>query len=90
MPTHPHNSAMTQFNISLPPSVEEYLHQKVTQGSYKNLEDYIYHLILEDQKRNSQEKIETMLIAGLDSGAPLSITEDWWEQKRAGLVEKMP
>ncbi|MEH2379916.1 MAG: type II toxin-antitoxin system ParD family antitoxin [Nostoc sp.] len=81
---------MTQFNISLPPAVEEYLHQQISQGDYKNLEDYIYHLILEDQKRNTQEKLETMLIDGLDSGAPIPITEEWWQQKRAELVKKLP
>lgn len=74
---------MTQINISLPPAVEEYLHQQITQKGYKNLEDYIYHLILEDQKHNTQEKLETMLIDGLDSGTPIPITEDWWQQKRA-------
>jgi len=81
---------MTQFNISLPPAVEEYLHQQISQGDYKNLEDYIYHLILEDQKRNTQEKLETMLVDGLDSGAPIPITEEWWQQKRAELVKKLP
>jgi len=81
---------MTQLNISLPPSVQEYLHQKITQGGYNNLEEYIYHLILEDQKRNTQENLETMLIAGLDSGTPINITEDWWEQKRGELVKKLP
>jgi len=81
---------MTQFNISLPPAVEEYLHQQISQGDYKNLEDYIYHLIVEDQKRNTQEKLETMLVDGLDSGAPIPITEEWWQQKRAELVKKLP
>jgi antitoxin ParD1/3/4 len=81
---------MTQFNISLPPAVEEYLHQQISQGDYKNLEDYIYHLILEDQKRNNREKLETMLVDGLDSGAPIPITEEWWQQKRAELVKKLP
>ncbi len=81
---------MTQFNIFLPPAVEEYLHQQISQGDYKNLEDYIYHLILEDQKRNTQEKLETMLVDGLDSGAPIPITEEWWQQKRAELVKKLP
>ncbi|UKO98372.1 hypothetical protein [Nostoc sp. UHCC 0870] len=53
---------MTQVNISLPPIVEEYLNQQITQLGYNNLEEYIYQLILEDQKRNNREKLETMLI----------------------------
>ena len=81
---------MTQFNISLPPAVEEYLQQKVIQEGYENPEQYIYHLILEDQKRESKEDLETMLLDGLESGEPIEVTEEWWEQKKAKLIKKMP
>lgn len=30
-----------------------------------------------------------MLIDGLDSGTPIPITEDWWQQKRAELEQRL-
>ena len=81
---------MTQLKISLPESLQQFIDQQVKQGGYSNTDEYIYHLILEEQKRNTQQQLEEMLIAGLDSGNPIEITDDWWENKRAELAKKLP
>ncbi len=81
---------MTQFQISLPESLHQFIHQQVTRGGYSNTEEYIYHLILEDQKHHAQQRLEEMLIAGLDSGNPIEITDDWWQNKRTELSQKLP
>lgn len=81
---------MTNLQISLPESLQQFIDQQVRDGSYNNTDEYIYHLILEDQKRNAKQQLEEMLIAGLDSGDPIEITDDWWENKRAELIQNLP
>ncbi|HEY9692164.1 MAG TPA: type II toxin-antitoxin system ParD family antitoxin [Oculatellaceae cyanobacterium] len=81
---------MTQLKISLPEYLQQFIDQQVKQGGYSNTDEYIYHLILEEQKRNTQQQLEEMLIAGLDSGNPIEITDDWWKNKRAELAKKLP
>jgi antitoxin ParD1/3/4 len=81
---------MTQLKISLPESLQQFIDQQVKQGGYSNTDEYIYHLILEEQKRNTQQQLEERLIAGLDSGNPIEITDDWWENKRLELAKKLP
>ncbi len=81
---------MTQLKISLPESLQQFIDQQVKQGGYNNTDEYIYQLILEDQKRNTQQQLEELLIAGLDSGNPIEVTEDWWENKRTELAKKLP
>ncbi len=82
---------MTTLNIHLSESLQEFIEQQVTQGGYSNTDEYIYHLILQEQKRAEQhKKLENMLIEGLDSGNPIQLTDDWWEKKRAELVKKPP
>jgi len=81
---------MTHLQISLPESLQQFIDQQVRQGSYTNTDEYIYHLILEDQKRHAKQQLEEMLIAGLDSGDPIEITNDWWENKRAELIQNLP
>ena len=81
---------MTPLQISLPESLQQFIDQQVREGSYNNTDEYIYHLILEDQKRNAKQQLEEMLIAGLDSGDPIEITDDWWENKRAELIQNLP
>ncbi|MGL4498923.1 MAG: type II toxin-antitoxin system ParD family antitoxin [Planktothrix sp.] len=81
---------MTPLQISLPESLQQFIDQQVREGSYNNTDEYIYHLILEDQKRNAKQQLEEMLITGLDSGNPIEITDDWWENKRAELIQNLP
>ncbi|MEG4817749.1 hypothetical protein [Microcoleus sp. K5-D4] len=53
-------------------------------GGYSNAAEYILHLIRQEQPRTA--RVESLLLAGLDSGNSLEITDDWWEQKRAYKV----
>ena len=50
--------------------------------------EYIHHLIQQDQKQAAQMNLEAMLLEGLDSGEPIEITNEWWENKRTELVER--
>lgn len=48
---------------------------------------YIRALIRDDQKRRKEEKLEALLLEGLNSGEPIGVTTEYWERKRAQLVE---
>jgi hypothetical protein len=39
---------------------------------------------------SSQEMLDAMLLAGLDSGEPIEVTEEWWEQQRIALQQRQP
>lgn len=51
--------------------------------------EYIRHMIRTPQEREEQKRLETLLIEGLDSGEPIEITEEWWENKRADLMQRL-
>ena len=44
--------------------------------------------MLADQKERAEERIERLLLEGLDSGEPIGITPEYWEQKRRQLLER--
>jgi antitoxin ParD1/3/4 len=79
---------MTTLNISLPDSMRNFIEGKVAQGGYSTVSEYIRQLVREDQKRASQERLEALLLEGLDSGSPIEAIEEWWKQKWAKLQEK--
>jgi uncharacterized protein YoaH (UPF0181 family) len=37
------------------------------------------------QKRNLEERIDTMLLEGLDSGQPITVTAQYWNEKKRQL-----
>lgn len=80
---------MTTLNISLPESMRAFIDEQIAKGGYSTASEYIHHLIWQEQKQAAQIKLEAMLLEGLDSGEPIEVTDEWWENKRAELVERL-
>ncbi|MBE9056720.1 type II toxin-antitoxin system ParD family antitoxin [Sphaerospermopsis sp. LEGE 08334] len=80
---------MTTVNISLPDSMRDFINEQVEKGGYSTTSEYIRHLIRQDLERVQQSRIEKLLLEGLDSGDAIEITDEWWEQKRFQLIERI-
>lgn len=80
--------AMTSLNISLPESLKEYVEVQVAAGGYSTPSEYLRELLRQDQKQRAEQKLEALLLEGLNSGDPIEITPEYWERKRTQLVER--
>ena len=80
---------MTTLNISLPDKMREFIDQQLETKGYSTASEYIRHLIRQEQEKEDQKRLETLLLEGLDSGAPIEITEEWWENKRKELIKRL-
>ncbi len=80
---------MSSINISLPESMKAFVEEQVTQGGYSSVSEYLQDLISQDQKHKTQEHIEGLLIAGLESGEVIEVNDEWWEQKRTHLINQI-
>lgn len=80
---------MKSMNISIPEKMRIYVEQQVTAGGYSTASEYIRELIRQDQKRKATEKLETLLLEGIQSGAATSMTEKDWEDIRRVVREKV-
>ncbi|WP_292707691.1 MULTISPECIES: type II toxin-antitoxin system ParD family antitoxin [unclassified Nostoc] len=63
-------------------SMKAFVEEQVTKGGYNSVSEYLQELIYQDKKRKEQEHLESLLIAGLESGEAIEVTDEWWEQKR--------
>lgn len=79
---------MASLNISLPQSLKEYVEVQVKSHGYSTPSEYVRSLIREDQKRQTEERLEALLLEGLDSGKLVEITPEYWERKRKKLLER--
>jgi antitoxin ParD1/3/4 len=76
------------LSISLSEQIQSFVEEQASVAGFNSVNDYINHLILRGRERVvQQERIESLLLEGLDSGEPIEATDDWWEQKRDRLVE---
>jgi antitoxin ParD1/3/4 len=83
------NGTMATMNISLPDPMREFIEERVTEKGYTTTSEYFRNLVCEDQKRKAQEKLEALLLEGLESGTPIEVTEEYVQRKRAELLARM-
>lgn len=57
----------TMDHVSIRSDVQPYLDATIAEGSYESADDYVSDLILQDARRKAREKLEAMLLEGLNS-----------------------
>lgn len=88
-------TAMSQFpvgllmlNLAIPDQVLPFIEEQATTAGFNTPSEYVYHLILREQERLAQqERVEALLIEGLESGELIEATDAWWSKKRAQLAQ---
>lgn len=77
------------MTISLPEPMREFVESEVSSGNYGSASELFRELVRERQKRKAQERLETLLLEGLESGQPIEVTQDYLEARRQALREKL-
>jgi antitoxin ParD1/3/4 len=79
---------MTSMNVSLPEELKAYIEQQ-TKSGYSTPSEYVRELIRGDQKRRAQERLDLLLLEGLDSGEPLPATPVFWADLKRDAMAKL-
>ncbi|WP_420885105.1 type II toxin-antitoxin system ParD family antitoxin [Aphanizomenon flos-aquae] len=82
------NHIMKSMNISLPDTMRDYIEEQVAQGGYSSVSEYFRELVRQDQKQRANERLQTMLLEGLNSGNATEMTAQDWEDIRQAVREK--
>lgn len=79
----------TTMTISLPEAMREFVEAEVSSGSYGSASELFREMVRERQKARSQERLEQLLLEGLESGEPIEVTKEYLEQRRKALRKKL-
>jgi antitoxin ParD1/3/4 len=79
---------MQTMNISLPDQLKEFVDHQVGSGRYSSVSEYVRDLIRDDEKRKAQEKLETLLMEGIQSSEPTEMTRQDWDEIRREAVKQ--
>ena len=56
---------MQSMNISLPEPLKDFVDGQIATGRYSSASEYVRELIREDERRKAQERLEGLLLEGL-------------------------
>jgi antitoxin ParD1/3/4 len=77
---------MPSINISLSDELKRYVESQIRDGQYGNVSEYFRSLIRDHQKRATEERLESLLLAGMESGSAGPMTKpDWAELRKLAL-----
>jgi antitoxin ParD1/3/4 len=79
---------MQTMNISLPDQLKDFVDEQLGSGRYSSVSEYVRDLIRDDERRKTQEKLEALLMEGLQSGEPTGMTREDWEDVRRQAVKQ--
>src|SRR5438067_932672 len=61
-------NTMTSVNISLPTNQRQFVKRKVSKGGYSTVSEYFRELIRQDEQREAEARLESLLLQALESG----------------------
>jgi antitoxin ParD1/3/4 len=80
--------SMTSMNVSLPEELKDYVEAQIKHG-YSTPSEYVRELIREDQKRRAREQLDSLLLAGLNSGDPMPVDAKFWSDLKHEALAKL-
>lgn len=76
------------LSVALPRTLESYVKERVAADGHGAPGDYICALIREDRERRTREKLDSLLIEGLDS-TPDPVTPEYLAELRREAEERI-
>ena len=77
---------MTTVTISLPESLKQFVDTQVASKGYGNVSEYFRSLLREEQERERDVRLETLLLEGLASGDPIPVNDEFWTNLKAEAI----
>lgn len=79
---------METMNVALSPALKKFVQQRVDDGAYSSVSEYIRELIRNDQRQAAKGVIEQELLKGINSGAARKMTAKDWTVLRGKVTKK--
>jgi antitoxin ParD1/3/4 len=74
--------------VQLPETAQSFVEEQVAAGRFNSPSDFIVSLVEEARRNAARDRLEQLLIEGLDSGPGIEVTPEYWEKKKEEWTKK--
>lgn len=79
---------MATMTISMPEPLRDFIESEVSSGNYGSASELFREMVRERQKAKAQERLETLLLEGLESGNPVKVTREYIDEHRQKMLKQ--
>ena len=76
------------LSVPVPKGMEEFIKTRVSDAGFQTVSEYLRSLVRADQQRAAEEKLESKLVAALDSGQFQEAGPELFDRLRGRLPSK--
>jgi len=83
---------MATMTISLPDPMRDFIETEVTEGDYGSASELFREMVRDRQKRKAQERLEALLLEGLndlENGNYVEVTDEYKARWRENLLKRL-
>ncbi|MFM2410717.1 MAG: hypothetical protein RL481_1545 [Pseudomonadota bacterium] len=78
---------MDDIRLNLPEIDRAFVDAQVAEGDYADAAEYVAALVHAEAKAKAQEKLEALLLEGLESGDPVPWTDENWDALKRRIAQ---
>jgi antitoxin ParD1/3/4 len=72
---------MTTHQIELPDTAQSFVEEQVAAGQFTSVSEFVVRLIEQARQDSARQRVEALLLEGLESGPGEEATPEYWERK---------
>jgi antitoxin ParD1/3/4 len=84
----PDRPEMTALTLLIPSELRTFIEEQARLGGFHSVSEYMRDVMRQERRRVEQERLERLLIDGLESGDPIPVSRDYFERKLAELTSR--
>lgn len=73
---------MSDLHVHLSDDARSFVDEQVASGQYSSAEAFVSSLVDDARRRAVIERVDKLLIEGLESGPGEEATPEWWQQRK--------
>jgi Arc/MetJ-type ribon-helix-helix transcriptional regulator len=62
-------------------STQPFIDEQVGSGRFASANEFVENLVEQARKHAARERVDQLLLRGLDSGPGIEVTPEWWRNK---------
>ena len=80
---------MQTMNVSLPDTLKAFVDEQVSTGGYSSVSEYVRDLLRAAQERKTNERLQQLLLEGMESGEGIEATPEFWTQIKRDIAKRI-